>query len=206
MGLDAQHLEGEGKAKITVMDKDDMVDSVVVRQADGTLAVRDVSSLPDTDPANELQVLSISNDTIFLSNGGFAKLPTDQVDDAAADPTNELQNWGNLPGIPAGIADGDNQTIDKLNLDGTTLEVSLENDGDPDYTLDLSSLQGSGPPGADGADGIDGAQGLPGIDGADGINGIDGTNGIDGAQGNQGIPGEDGIDGADGAQDRPGVV
>jgi hypothetical protein len=29
----------------------------------------------DSDPANELQVLSISNDTIFLSNGGFAKLP-----------------------------------------------------------------------------------------------------------------------------------
>lgn len=29
----------------------------------------------DSDPTNELQVLSISNDTIFLSNGGFAKLP-----------------------------------------------------------------------------------------------------------------------------------
>lgn len=29
----------------------------------------------DSDPTNELQVLSISNDTIFLSSGGFAKLP-----------------------------------------------------------------------------------------------------------------------------------
>jgi hypothetical protein len=27
----------------------------------------------------------------------------DQVDDADADPTNELQNWSNLPGIPANI-------------------------------------------------------------------------------------------------------
>ena len=41
---------------------------------------------------NELQVLSISNDTIFLSNGGFAKLPTDQVDDSDADSTNEIQS------------------------------------------------------------------------------------------------------------------
>ncbi len=30
----------------------------------------------DTDDTNELQVLSISNDTIFLNNGGFAKLPS----------------------------------------------------------------------------------------------------------------------------------
>jgi uncharacterized protein (TIGR02145 family) len=29
----------------------------------------------DTDPTNELQVLSISNDTIFLSQGGYVKLP-----------------------------------------------------------------------------------------------------------------------------------
>lgn len=37
--------------------------------------------------------------------------------------------------------DSDNQTIDKLNLNGTTLELSLENDGEPDQTIDLSSLQ-----------------------------------------------------------------
>ncbi|NCO55931.1 MAG: hypothetical protein GW876_11120, partial [Bacteroidetes bacterium] len=29
----------------------------------------------DPNPTNELQVLSISNDTIFLTNGGFVKLP-----------------------------------------------------------------------------------------------------------------------------------
>jgi hypothetical protein len=27
----------------------------------------------------------------------------DNVDDADADPTNELQNWSNLPGVPANI-------------------------------------------------------------------------------------------------------
>ena len=31
----------------------------------------------DADPGNELQVLSISNDTIYLSNGGKVKLPTE---------------------------------------------------------------------------------------------------------------------------------
>ena len=31
----------------------------------------------DTDPSNEIQVLSISNDTIYLVNGGFVKLPAE---------------------------------------------------------------------------------------------------------------------------------
>ncbi|MEM6297461.1 MAG: beta-propeller domain-containing protein, partial [Bacteroidota bacterium] len=34
----------------------------------------------------------------------------------------------------------DNQTIDKLNLNGTTLEISLEGDGESDQTVDLASL------------------------------------------------------------------
>ena len=46
----------------------------------------------DADPTNELQVISISSDTISLENGGFVKLPIVNVDDADADPVNELQN------------------------------------------------------------------------------------------------------------------
>ncbi|WP_418509037.1 hypothetical protein [Corallibacter sp.] len=38
------------------------------------------------------------------------------------------------------FTDNDNQTIDNLNLDGTTLEISLENDEEADQTVDLSSL------------------------------------------------------------------
>jgi len=45
----------------------------------------------DADPGNEIQVLYISNDTIFLSDGGFVKLPPDMVEDADADPGNEIQ-------------------------------------------------------------------------------------------------------------------
>ena len=38
-----------------------------------------LTSEVDSSISNELQVLSISNDTIYLSNGGFAKLPVDSV-------------------------------------------------------------------------------------------------------------------------------
>ena len=81
----SQNLEVDGKAKITVMDLHNMADSVVVVLSDGTLARRDVSTL------SEFQILSISNDTIYLTNGSFVKLPVDQVDDADADPNNETQ-------------------------------------------------------------------------------------------------------------------
>ncbi|MFC2104440.1 tail fiber domain-containing protein [Bacteroidota bacterium] len=46
----------------------------------------------DADPTNEYQILSISNDTIYLENGGYAKLPVDNIDDADANPTNEIQS------------------------------------------------------------------------------------------------------------------
>jgi hypothetical protein len=51
----------------------------------------------------------------------------DDVDDADADPTNELQNWGSLPGIPAGFADG----IDDVggSAEGT-LYASITGDND----------------------------------------------------------------------------
>lgn len=48
----------------------------------------------DNDPTNELQAISFSNDTLYLSNGGQVYLgdyAVDLVDDADADPTNELQ-------------------------------------------------------------------------------------------------------------------
>ena len=45
----------------------------------------------DTDSLNEIQSISISNDTIYLQNGGFVKLPQDLVDDADNNPINEIQ-------------------------------------------------------------------------------------------------------------------
>jgi len=66
-----------------------------------------------------------------------------------ADPTNELQNWSNLPDIPADIADGDNvddadadptNEIQELSIEGNLLSIS---DGNtvllPDYITVIGS-------------------------------------------------------------------
>jgi len=54
----------------------------------------------DNDPTNELQILSISNDTLFLSNGGFVKLPTPT--NAIVPPGGCIQSLNPTP--PAGYA------------------------------------------------------------------------------------------------------
>ena len=46
----AQHVEIQGKAKVTVMDTANTENLIVVKQADGTLATRQVSSLPPAQP------------------------------------------------------------------------------------------------------------------------------------------------------------
>lgn len=81
----SQNLEIQGTARIMVMQENNTADSVVVLLSDGTLARRDAATL------SEFQILQISNDTLFLSNGGFAKLPADQINDADADPFNEIE-------------------------------------------------------------------------------------------------------------------
>jgi len=130
----------------------------------------------DADPTNELQNLSISNDTIYISNGNHAILPSavdtdeqtlslsndslyisngngislsdyaiDMVDDADNDPTNEIETWSTLSGIPADLADGvDNvddadadptNELQDISLSGTNLSITSGS------TVDLSTLQ-----------------------------------------------------------------
>ena len=48
----------------------------------------------DANPTNEIQAISFSNDTLYLSNGGSVYLgeyAIDNIDDADANPTNEIQ-------------------------------------------------------------------------------------------------------------------
>ena len=72
----------------------------------------------------------------------------DLVDDADADPTNELQDWSNLPGIPAGLADGTDDVDDA--------------DADPTNELqDWSSLPGIPSGLSDGTDDVDDADSDP---------------------------------------------
>ena len=45
----------------------------------------------DSSVTNELQTISISNDTIYLENGGFVVLPEDNVEDGDFENDNEIQ-------------------------------------------------------------------------------------------------------------------
>ncbi|MBK8504550.1 MAG: hypothetical protein IPL46_21475 [Saprospiraceae bacterium] len=114
--LNAQnHLEVEGKTKIAKMEKVNTADSVVVRLGDGTLAVRDASTL-SVD-----QIISISNDTIFLSNGGFIGLPV-EVDGSVA---NELQTISRS-GLTVSLTDGGTYQ-DSVNVYTAGTGISITN-------------------------------------------------------------------------------
>ena len=103
----------------------------------------------------------------------------DLVDDADADPTNELQDWSNLPGIPAELADGTddvddadadptNELQDWSNLPGIPAGLSdgIDNvdDADSDSTNELqdwSNLPGIPAGLSDGTDDVDDADSDP---------------------------------------------
>jgi uncharacterized protein (TIGR02145 family) len=72
--LYSQNLDVEGQAKISVMNSDPTAQYVVVRQPNGILAVRDVSTLmdADSDSANEIQDLSLSGNILTITNNGTA--------------------------------------------------------------------------------------------------------------------------------------
>jgi hypothetical protein len=98
----------------------------------------------DTDSLNEIQSISISNDTIYLQNGGFVKLPQDLVDDADADSLNEIQtllfsndtlqiskgNKTNLSSLKDNL--GNHILTQNLQLNG----FSVGNDSVPSFYID----------------------------------------------------------------------
>jgi len=70
----------------------------------------------DGSVSNEIQVLSISNDTIYLTDGGFVKLPAG---------TSFSGSFNDLTDVPAGLADGDDDT----QLDETAVDAFVANNG-----------------------------------------------------------------------------
>lgn len=79
--FNAQTLDVEGDIKIHSLPYDNSPDTLIVKRQDGTLGVTDKTSV------QEFQVLTRSNDTLFLTNGGFVVLPVDED----PDPSNEIQ-------------------------------------------------------------------------------------------------------------------
>ena len=89
--------------------------------ADRALNVDDA----DADPANEIQTLSVSGDSLSLSNGNTVQLPA--IDDADADPLNEIQNLS--------------ITRDSLTISaGNSVLLPTSNDFDKDSTNELQQL------------------------------------------------------------------
>ena len=80
----------------------------------GTISITNGNTitLEDSSAINEIQVLSISNDTLYLTDGGFAVLPQ-EID---SDTTNEIQTLS-YSNDTLSISGGNNVTISSSNFD-----------------------------------------------------------------------------------------
>ena len=85
----------------------------------------------DADPSNELQSLSVSGDSLTLSNGNTVQLPA--LDDADADPNNEIQ-----------VLSISNDTLFLSNGGFAVLPVDQVNDADSDPSNEIQTLTKSG--------------------------------------------------------------
>ena len=177
----------------------------------------------DSDPNNEIQILSYSNDTLFLSNAGFVILPTPgsgpqgiqgpKGDTGAMGPQG-LQGIQGVQGPigltgaagPQGIQGpkGDTGAIGPQGIQGVQGPIGLTG------ATGLQGIQGpKGDTGAIGPQGIQGVQGpigLTGATGPQGIQGPKGDTGVIGPQGLQGIQGPKGDTGVMGPQGPAGIL
>ena len=99
----------------------------------------------DKDSLNEIQYLSISNDTIFLSNGSFVKLPPDLIDDADHDTSNEIQSL-NLIDDTLTISNGNSVILSTSSSNSTPIikTYTLSNTrGDGSSQFDIINIAGS---------------------------------------------------------------
>ncbi|MAR66340.1 MAG: hypothetical protein CL833_03705, partial [Crocinitomicaceae bacterium] len=85
----------------------------------------------DADPSNELQSLSVSGDSLTLSNGNTVQLPA--IDDADSDPNNEIQ-----------VLSISNDTLYLSNGGFAVLPLDQVNDADADPLNEIQTLTKSG--------------------------------------------------------------
>ncbi len=75
------------------------------------------------------KLLSVPYSLYSKNSESAVNVVNDQVNDADHDPSNELQNWSNLPGIPLGFADGIDNVDDWDHDPSNELQaISLTND------------------------------------------------------------------------------
>ncbi len=91
------------------------------------------------------QTLTLVSNTLSIESGNSVSLSsyldnTDSQDLQLSGNTLSLSGDATSVNLSSYLDNTDDQGIDKLNLNGATLELSLEGDGVADYTLDLSSL------------------------------------------------------------------
>ncbi len=94
--------------------------------SDLTAVFTDEINDADADPNNEIQVISISNDTIYLTNGGYVKLP--------AGFSGDYNDLSNKPTIPT-------QTSDLINDSGF---ITSPDDADHDPNNEIQAISFSG--------------------------------------------------------------
>ena len=129
MGSDKLYIENSGSSTPLIYG-DFATDELTVN---GSLNVNQAYTLPTSDGSFH-QVMTTDG-----SGNAFWKTLVDDVNDADNDPTNELQDWNSLPGIPADFADNIDNVEDadsdpfnesniEANLFGTELHI-LDNGG-----------------------------------------------------------------------------
>lgn len=88
----SQNLEVVGQAKITVMNMDNTAEQVVVKQPDGTLALRDVATLSSQSTGNYGTVVNPVTGKVWLDrNLGATQVATSSTDAASY---GDLYQWG----------------------------------------------------------------------------------------------------------------
>ncbi|SHJ66984.1 T9SS type A sorting domain-containing protein [Aquimarina spongiae] len=91
----------------------------------------------DTDE-NGMMVYDTEENNLYLWNGTAWVTDTDAQDLELSDNTLSLTNDATTVDLAKYLDNTDNQTIDVFELDGNTLELSLERDGEATQTVDLA--------------------------------------------------------------------